>query len=173
MLVLENKIYTLFMLFVFLLQVGICRAQTASLIDLENLEQRLEQGNDTIFILNFWATWCVPCVEEIPHFLSFSKKKKTVPTKVLFISLDSPSKLDSIVSPFMLRHQMLGGTSEVYVLNERNQQKYIEQIDTSWSGAIPASLFVTDKGRRRIFKEQSFNLGTLETTWQSFRNGKQ
>lgn len=170
---LVKKYTTLAILFILFLWVGICQGQTVSLMDLKQLEHRLERGRDTVFILNFWATWCVPCVEEIPHFLKFSTKESKGPSKLLFISLDSPSKLDTIVSPFAVKHHMLGGTSEVYVLNERNQQRYIGQIDTSWSGAIPASLFVTDNGRKRLFKEQSFNLSTLESVWRSFRNEKE
>jgi len=158
----------LYILFIFFLPIGICKAQEVRLMNLATLEERLEAGGDTIFVLNFWATWCVPCVEEIPHFLVFSNKEHAVPKKLLFISLDSPSKVDSLVTPFVRKNQMLGKTSEVYVLNEKNQQKYIERIDASWSGAIPASLFITDGGKRRVFREQSFDLEALESTFQLF-----
>ncbi|QNL49592.1 TlpA family protein disulfide reductase [Olivibacter sp. SDN3] len=150
----------------FFYQLGKSNAQKVSLITLDQLEHRIDSGKDTVFIVNFWATWCTPCIEEIPYFQQLFNTQPDPVTKLIFVSLDSPTKIDSLVKPFIKKHHI---TNEVYVLNEQNQQKYIEQIDPDWSGAIPATLFITSGGEKRLFFEQSFDFQALEDTFLSFK----
>jgi len=112
------------------------------LLKLDDLDQRIAKGKDTTYVINFWATWCAPCVAELPNFekLHLSNLKK--PVKVLLVSLDFKSKLQKEVIPFVQHNKI---NAEVFLLNEADQQQYIERIDKKWSGAIPATLFVNKK----------------------------
>ena len=112
------------------------------LLKLDDLDQRIAKGKDTTYVINFWATWCAPCVAEVPNFekLHLSNLKK--PVKVLLVSLDFKSKLQKEVIPFVQHNKI---NAEVFLLNEADQQQYIERIDKKWSGAIPATLFVNKK----------------------------
>ncbi|WP_231459722.1 TlpA disulfide reductase family protein [Pedobacter sp. Leaf132] len=120
------------------------------LLNLDDLDKRIANGKDTTYVINFWATWCAPCVAELPNFekLRISNLKK--PVKVILVSLDFKSKLEKAVIPFVANNNI---KAEVFLLNEPDQQKYIERIDNKWSGAIPATLFVNKRIRRFYEKE--------------------
>jgi thiol-disulfide isomerase/thioredoxin len=132
-----------------------CRllAQRVELITLDHLYQRVEMGKDTTYIINFWATWCAPCVKELPHFEKLSVYYKDSPLKVLLISLDTRSKMNQTVLPFVKKK---GLSNEVFLLDEKDQQVYINRIDSSWSGALPATLMIKQQHRKFFELELSY-----------------
>ncbi|MCZ4223033.1 TlpA disulfide reductase family protein [Pedobacter rhodius] len=129
------------------------------LLTLDNLDKRIAKGKDTTYVINFWATWCSPCVAELPDFEKLRLANLKKPVKVLLVSLDFKSKLQKEVIPFVQKNNI---KAEVFLLNEPDQQKYIERIDKKWSGAIPATLFVNKKVRR--FYEKEFTEIELSNT---------
>lgn len=129
------------------------------LLTLDDLDKRIAQGKDTTYVINFWATWCSPCVSELPNFEKLRIENIKKPVKVLLVSLDFKSKLQKAVIPFVVKNNI---KAEVFLLNEPNQQQYIERIDKKWSGAIPATLFVNKKVRR--FYEKEFTEKELNKT---------
>jgi thiol-disulfide isomerase/thioredoxin len=131
-------------------------AQTVPIITLDNLEKRLEAGADTTFVVNFWATWCGPCVREMPYFEALDRSR----AKVLLVSLDFEDVLGSKVIPFI---QKKGITSEVMLLEQGDPNEWIPRVSHEWSGAIPATLFVNTAKRIRGFHEGSFAEGELES----------
>jgi thiol-disulfide isomerase/thioredoxin len=92
------------------------------------------QPNDELVIFNFWATWCKPCVEELPYFLQLAREKQI---RLVLVSLDFPRHVDKKVLPF-IRQQ--GITEEVILLDEANAGVFIDDIDPNWEGSIPATL---------------------------------
>ncbi|MES2652138.1 MAG: TlpA disulfide reductase family protein [Bacteroidota bacterium] len=137
-----------------------CNAQV-KLLTLSELEQRVAKGKDTTYVVNFWATWCGPCVEELPYFEKLSTTYKNQPVKVILMSLDFKSKLQSQVIPFVKKHKL---TTEVYVINEPDQQAFIEKVDKKWSGAIPATWFINTKKKISAFYEKEFTYNDLTNT---------
>lgn len=123
------------------------------LLSLNELEQRMAKGNDTTYVVNFWATWCGPCIEELPSFEKLQANFKDKPLKVILLSLDFKSKLSSAVIPFVNKHQL---KTEVYVINEKDHQKFIERVDKKWEGAIPATLFYNQEKKIKHFYEKPF-----------------
>ncbi len=137
-------------------------AQTpVPLITLTELEGRLANGKDTTFVVNLWATWCAPCVAEMPYFEQLQQNHGDKPLRVLFVSLDA-KKNHGNVSKFV---QEKGFKSEVILLDERNEQEFIPKVSTEWSGAIPATLFVNTEKGVRIFKEREFDYRQLEDSY--------
>lgn len=131
------------------------------LVSLAGLEERLANGKDTTFVVNLWATWCAPCVAEMPYFEQLQQSHTEKPLRVLFVSLDATKNHGSVVK-FV---QEKGLKNEVLLLDERNEQEFIPRISTEWSGAIPATLFVNTEKRVRMFKEREFDYRQLEESY--------
>jgi thiol-disulfide isomerase/thioredoxin len=150
--------YFLFIILFFV--VNFANAQV-KLLTLNQLEKRVAQGIDTTFVINFWATWCQPCVKELPNFEQLQLNNKEKPVKVILVSLDFKSKLKSQVIPFVKQNNI---KAEVYLINEADQQAFIEKLDKQWTGAIPATLFINTKSKKRLFFEKEFNYQELNKT---------
>lgn len=151
----------LFLICIFFSVQGL-KAQQVKLLSLSQLEKRFAEGRDTVFVVNFWATWCGPCVKEIPNFDKLQISYSHLPLKVILISVDFKSKLEKVVVPFVKRNQI---KSEVYLLNEQSEQDYIDKVSKQWSGSLPATLIVNRQKGLRNFYEQEFNYEQLEKTY--------
>jgi thiol-disulfide isomerase/thioredoxin len=139
-------------------------AQDVNLVKLDDIHKRVRSGKDTIYVINFWATWCVPCLEELPHFEKLSSQYKRKNLKVLLVSMDFRSKLESTVVPFVRKNAY---KNEVFLFDETNQQEYIEQIDPNWSGALPATLMIYNNKRK--FFEKGFTYQELVTEYKNIQ----
>ena len=139
-------------------------AQEVQLIKLNDINKRVGIGKDTVYIINFWATWCLPCLEELPYFEKLSGQYKNNKLKVMLVSMDFRSKLESTVVPFVRRKTL---KNEVFLFDETNQQEYIDRIDPSWSGALPATLII-HKDKRRFF-EKEFTYQELLTEYKNIQ----
>ena len=134
-------------------------AQSVPVIGLDDLENRLENGADTTFVVNFWATWCGPCVKELPYFEVLEKANSGDAFKVLLVSLDFVNQLNSKVVPFVEKKKLV---SEVVLMDEDRPNEWIPRVSEKWSGALPATLFVNTQKKTRHFHEGSFEEGDLE-----------
>lgn len=151
-------ITTLFSLFLFQ-----ASAQKVGLITAKTLNQRLSQGKDTVFVVNFWATWCLPCVKELPYFEQLQAEFSNEPLKLLLVSLDFKSKLESNLMPFLRRLKI---QSEVFLVNDPDQQLFIQEIDKNWEGNIPATLVVNTMRNRRQFVPNELTYDELVTIYK-------
>jgi len=106
-----------------------------------------EQDSDTTYVINFWATWCKPCVKELPYFEELNARLQGQKAKVVLVSLDFPKKVKSSLIPFVEKHQL---QSEVFVLLDGKYNDWIDRVDPQWTGAIPATLIYKGKHRRFI-----------------------
>jgi thiol-disulfide isomerase/thioredoxin len=131
----------------------------------DGLQPYLNQKNDTVYVINFWATWCVPCVKELPYFEKLNQKYKSGKFKMILVSLDFPKMIESRVIPFIINKNL---QAEVVVLNDPDANTWIEKVAKEWSGAIPATIIY--KNDKRKFYEQSFTEEDLETEIKSFIN---
>jgi thiol-disulfide isomerase/thioredoxin len=132
-------------------------------VTLRDLERRFERGGDTTYVVNFWATWCKPCVAELPYFDKLARTSNARPVVVLLVSLDRAADKATKVEPFL---RARGYRCEAVLLDEPKPHLWIDRVDPSWSGAIPATLFV--QGARRAFHEQEFTQATLDSTFTRF-----
>lgn len=152
----------------FLLLFGLATAMGSAqvpLVRVADLEQRFAAGADTTFIVNFWATWCKPCIAELPAFNQLHRRVSDQPIKVLLVSLDDPEELESVVVPFLKRK---GYQAECVLLDEPDPNVWIDRIDESWSGAIPATLMVDATSGRRQFHETDFTYDELTKAVEAF-----
>lgn len=129
------------------------------------LEPYLKKDNDTTYVVNFWATWCVPCVEELPNFEKLNAEYKDKKVKVLLVSIDFPKIAETKLLPFVKEHNL---KPEVVLLNDPDANTWINKVDSTWSGAIPATIIY--KGDKRRFYEKSFSFEELENEVKQFQN---
>lgn len=123
-----------------------------------SFEPYLKQQDNTTYIINFWATWCTPCIKELPYFEKINADYKDRNVKVVLVSMDLPRQAESRLIPFIKKK---GLASEVILLDDPDANAWIEKVDPSWSGAIPATLIYNKTTRK--FYERSFTYEELET----------
>lgn len=133
---------------------------------LDEVMGRLAAGGDTTYVVNFWATWCKPCVAELPHFDKLYREQRDSGVVVLLVSVDDPKELTKKVAPFVRRKAYL---PQVVLLNESKPHEWIDRVDPTWSGAIPATLFF--RNGRRLFRETEFTFEELRHELKEFMKG--
>ena len=142
--------------------------QQSSAVKVKNFEQLkplLHQQNDTLYVVNFWATWCAPCIQEVPYFEQIGQKYKDKKVKVLMVSMDFPNQVESRLIPFIEKQNM---KNEVILLDDPRQNKWIPQVDEEWTGAIPATLIY--RKNERNFYQKEFSFEELDKLIQSKLN---
>ena len=117
----------------------------------------LEKKTDTTYVINFWATWCMPCVKELPYFERVSEQHKDKKVKFLLVSMDMESQIEKRLIPFLKAKKI---KNEVVVLDDPDADSWIQKVDQGWSGAIPATLIY--RKDQRAFFEQSFTYKSLQ-----------
>jgi thiol-disulfide isomerase/thioredoxin len=134
-------------------------------VNFDQLEPRLSTTSDSIYLVNFWATWCVPCVKELPEFEKINEIYSDEKVKVLLVSLDNPRHMESRLIPFIDEHNL---NSEIVLLDDTNSNRWIPLVDQSWGGSIPATIVFTRNSRD--FYEKVFTYEELENIVRSKLN---
>jgi len=124
------------------------REVAVDVVNFEQLQQVLNSDTEHILVVNFWATWCLPCVAELPVFAELEEESADRNIRVLLVSLDFADQLNERLIPFV---EKKGIRSEVLLLNDPDANKWIPQVDKTWSGAIPATL-VLNKGKQAFYE---------------------
>lgn len=121
-----------------------------------DFEYLLQKNNDTTYVINFWATWCKPCVNELPEFEEINQHFKNRKFKMILVSLDFDTQLNSKVIPFMLDQNI---QSEVVLLADTKQNDWIDKVNKEWSGSIPVTVIYNNDFY--FFKEGSMSYDEL------------
>jgi len=110
------------------------------------------KNSDKPTIINFWATFCKPCIEELPYFQETAKKYDSAGVQLILVSLDLPQAYPKKISAFAAKNKI---KAPIVFLDETNADLFCPRVDPNWSGAIPASLFVNNKtGYKKFFEDQ-------------------
>jgi len=149
---------TLFLLAMLSIAATSSWAQPASTVKLKDIQQLIAAPTEKIKVINFWATWCAPCVKEMPLFEKLNEENKGV--EVTLVSMDydldpNPEKVYRFVTRKNLK-------SKVLILAEANPNDWIDKIDKSWSGALPATLIIDTKSGKRTLIQHELKEGDLE-----------
>ncbi len=134
-------------------------------VDFKGLEAFFNKEDDKTYVVNFWATWCKPCIKELPYFQELEKAYTNDELKVLLVSLDFPEKMNDKLIPFVEKNKI---TQEVLLLDAPNENEWIPKVDSTWSGAIPATIIYNKN--KRAFYEQSFTKEELFNEVKKFTN---
>lgn len=130
-------------------------------IKYEALEKITEKQDDVLYVVNFWATWCGPCVREIPDFMEVNNKLSSRKDfRMILVSVDDKDNLKSEVLPFLKDNKI---TADVYLLDDTKRMNYwMPKVDKSWSGSIPATVFYKN-GEKLKFVEKQLHKAELTT----------
>ena len=116
----------------------------------DELNTYIKENNSKPLVVNFWATWCAPCVKELPYFEKLNQENTNV--KVILVSLDFEKQVESKLIPFLKKKKI---ASTYIYLADKDYNSWLPKIDKNWSGSIPATvIFNQDK---KIFVEQDFS----------------
>jgi thiol-disulfide isomerase/thioredoxin len=133
------------------------------LLNYQTLEPLLNKTDDITYIINFWATWCKPCVEELPYIEQIYSDYRSKNVEVILVSLDFPDHVESRVIPFIKENNI---KAKVVMMIDPDQNYWIPKINKEWSGAIPATL-IYNKTKRKFY-EQSFTYELLQKELNKF-----
>ena len=145
------KLTRIFILFLLFTTIFYAKSQDIPSWKINDVVHYMDKS-DSVLVVNFWATFCKPCIEEIPYLESISQKYKDQKVKVLLVSLDLKDFFPSKIESFVKNNNY---SSQVVWLNENNADYFCPKIDKSWSGGIPSTVIINRKtGYKKFFEEQ-------------------
>ena len=126
-----------------------------------DVQKYMADGKDEILVINFWATFCKPCVAEIPSFIKIVDKYKDRNVKLQLVSLDLPSFYPGKIATFVKKNNF---KTNIAWLDETNADYFCPKIDSKWSGSIPATLIINTKTGYKKFFEEEIDAAVFEKT---------
>ena len=111
--------------------------------DFADLAALFEEAPERPTLINFWATWCAPCVEELPYLEQLRAEVPDEELRIVLVSLDFPNQIDTKLKPFLQEREL---KSEVLVLTDGRTNDWIDRVNADWDGAIPVTLIRTAAG---------------------------
>ena len=133
--------------------------------DFAEFQKLLNKKDNKVYVINFWATWCLPCVKELPDFEKLNKVYKNNNVEVILVSLDFPHLYQSKLKPYIKKKNL---KAKVIALDDPDMNSWIPKVSKSWSGSIPATIIY--KNDTRKFFEKSFSYNELEKEVKQFLN---
>lgn len=103
----------------------------------------LAASKGKVVLVDFWATWCSPCIEEIPQLVRLEVKYRRRGLRLITVSCDETGE-EAGALKFLHEHRVPGPR---YVKRAADDEKFIDFVNAKWSGALPA-LFLYDKSGR-------------------------
>tara|TARA_B100000900_G_C20293285_1_gene599064 strand:- start:116 stop:607 length:492 start_codon:yes stop_codon:yes gene_type:complete len=133
-----NRVF-LIILFLFFFSCIDNSSDSIEIVDFEGFYSKIDLTSDKTYVINFWATWCAPCVKELPYFEKVNKEFKDKNVEVILLSLDFPSQFETKLIPYLKRNKI---KSKVILLDDSKMNTWVPRVSEQWDGGIPATLIV-------------------------------
>ncbi|MGB8491756.1 MAG: TlpA disulfide reductase family protein [Bacteroidales bacterium] len=127
---------------------GSVKGQNIIYIRVADLEKILNDPENKLLVINFWASWCPPCVKELPGFQKAAGKFEGSKVKFIMVSLDFPDEVQSKLIPFLEKNNIVLNIS---VMLDTDYTLWESKVDRNWKGDIPSSLFLNNSRKIRYF----------------------
>ena len=113
--------------------------------DAPALKKAIAAQKGHVVLVNFWATWCGPCVAEFPAIVKAGHKYRAQGLTVISVSADSAKDLHTKVEPFLAKQ---GATFPAYLEKSADPEDFINALDPAWQGDLPRTFIYDRQGRR-------------------------
>ncbi|WP_020599098.1 redoxin family protein [Spirosoma panaciterrae] len=120
-----------------------------SLIGEDSLKALLANKTDKVRLINVWATWCGPCITELPEFVNMNRMYRNREFEFITLSADVPDKKDKALATL----KRLQASGKNYLFNSTDKYKLIEALDPQWQGALPYTLLI-EPGGKVVYRHQ-------------------
>jgi thiol-disulfide isomerase/thioredoxin len=147
----------------FLLFSSQLKAQTIQKWKIEDVVNSFSQKTDSVYVVNFWATFCRPCLDEMPNLIAITDKYKAQKVSLLFVSLDLPSYYPDKIAAFAVKNNV---HNKMVWLDEDDAGHFGPPIDKSWIGDMPATIFVNAKTGYKAFLQEELTPEKFEAELQ-------
>ncbi len=127
-------------------------------IDATGISDLMKNKTGKLLMINVWATWCVPCVEEFPDLVTANRMYRDRDFKMVTISSDAMKDKDKALA-FLQKRQ---SSSLNYIYSGDSKYKLVESIDPKWQGALPYTILVEPGGKIVYAKEGAINADSLK-----------
>src|SRR5262245_33410019 len=117
--------------------------KTIELISAEEFRALLAHHRGSIVLVNLWATWCIPCLKEMPELVKFQEKYTAQGLKIITITTDEQADLN--LAKKMLAERAPGLIS--YLETESEPEKFVSVIDPTWTDVWPTTFFISREGK--------------------------
>ena len=114
-------------------------------LDEKTFAQLTASHKGSVLLVDFWATWCAPCREEMPQLVQLERTYRGRGLRLVTISCDEPED-QSKAAEFLTQH---GAPAPAYLKRVAEDEAFIDSVDRKWSGALPA-LFLYDRSGRMV-----------------------
>ena len=148
--------------------IAIAFAATAQpkVVKLAELEKLINTPSEKIQVINFWATWCGPCVKEMPLIEKLGQERGDI--RITLVSMDleldsNPNKVFKFVERKAIK-------SDVLILDAPDPNSWIDKIEKQWNGSLPATIIINTKTGKRAFAGKELKEGELESLIESVKN---
>ena len=121
-------------------------AVTVTPADAPTIKRAIAAQRGHVVLVNFWATWCGPCVAEFPAIVQVSRQYQSRGLTTIAVSADSLQDRQTKVEPFLTKQ---GAAFPVYLEQSADPEDFINAFDPSWQGDLPRT-FIYDRAGRRV-----------------------
>ncbi len=108
------------------------------------IETLLSERKQGLTIINLWATWCPPCVAELPHFGNIYKQYSDKDVRLYLINIEGKQAKDSVLKPFLQKNPL---PCHVYLLEDGGPEELEKVLKTELSGALPITIIYNSDGK--------------------------
>ncbi len=145
----QMRYFRLIAFSVFFLSFSVKAQDLITFQNFDELNAYIQNNSDKPLVVNFWATWCAPCVKELPYFQKLHQENPNI--KVVTVSLDLDKQVESKLKPFLKKKNYSFVTT---YMADKKFNNWISKVDENWSGSIPATWIIN--GTKGLFVEQEF-----------------
>jgi thiol-disulfide isomerase/thioredoxin len=112
-------------------------------LDEQGVQRLAKNETDKLLLINVWATWCGPCVTELPEFVTMNRMYRRRNFQMITISLDDPQQKEAALK--MLREKHVAATN--YISTVGSHDRLADLLDAQWQGPLPHTLIIAPGGK--------------------------